>query len=406
MLKRWLTRLEPVHKADTREELDAVYRFRYTIYVEEFGRELGAPDHERQRLSDPEDEKESSTILYTGRPDAITGTVRLRHWRPGTVPEYERRELSMDLFPDLDQRSVGEIGRFMIRRSMRGKLILAAFSGFTYDYLAGEQELDLVFCYCAPGLVRYYRRLGGRPFGGRVVPTPDGMMVPLVSVLSDYGYYKRHGSPGAPLVRHHFGPGKRPPLDLAPYRHLFESGTPTLELDAERVWGEVQDALLEEPAKTRTFFDALDPEVVKRLSAEGFIMDVPAGTLVTRKEHSEREMFVVIEGLFEALDGERRLQVLGKGELFGEIAFFRPGGRRSATVRAVADGRVVVVRAKSLEKLIDQDPRIAAQILLAIGGIMADRVAWLTSIATPVAEEEAIADDRLPPSGGTENTNR
>ncbi len=294
----------------------------------------------------------------------------------------------MDLFPDIEERSVAEIGRFMIRRSMRGKLILASFARFSYDYLAGEKEMDLVFCYCAPGLVRYYRRLGARPFGGRVVPTPDGMMVPLVGVISDYAYYKSTGSPNAPLVRRHFGPGKRKPLDLAPYRHLLETDSAALELDAERVWDEVQDALLEEPTRdSHNFFDTLDPEVVKYLSNEGFIMDVPAGTMVTRKDHSEREMFVVLEGLFEVFDGDKRLQAIGKGELFGEIAFFRPGGRRTATVRAASDGRLVVVRAKSLEKLIAGEPRIAAQVLLAIGSIMADRVAWLMSIAAPAADE-------------------
>ncbi len=42
MLKSLLSRLQPVHQAVTREEREAVYRFRYRVYVEEFGRELGA----------------------------------------------------------------------------------------------------------------------------------------------------------------------------------------------------------------------------------------------------------------------------------------------------------------------------------------------------------------------------
>ena len=182
-------------------------------------------------------------------------------------------------------------------------------------------------------------------------------------------------------MRRHFGPGKRPPIDLAPYRELFEAGTSNLQLDAERVWDEVQDALLDEPAPSPSFFDALEPRIAQRLSKEGFIMDVAAGTLVTRKDFGEREMFVILEGLFEAVDGDRQLQVLGKGELFGELAFFRPGGRRTATVRAISDGRLVVIRAKTLEKLMREDPRVASQVLLAVGRIMADRVAWLMSIA-------------------------
>ncbi len=36
MLKQLLSRLEPVHRAETREQREAVYRFRYRVYVEEF----------------------------------------------------------------------------------------------------------------------------------------------------------------------------------------------------------------------------------------------------------------------------------------------------------------------------------------------------------------------------------
>ncbi len=110
---------------------------------------------------------------------------------------------------------------------------------------------------------------------------------------------------------------------------------------------------------------------------------------ITRQDLVEREMFVVLDGLFEAFDGDRRLQVLGQGELFGEVAFFRRDQQRTATVRAACDGRLLLVRAKSLERLIDEKPRIAAQILLALGSVMADRIASLVSIAVPQAEEEA-----------------
>ncbi len=209
MLTQWLTKLEPIHVARTTEELEAVYRFRYTIYHEEYGRQLGVVDHERRWVYDPEDVASYTTILYSGSAGDMTGTVRLRHWRPGEVPEYDMREMSMDLIPGFTERHIAEIGRFMIRKSLRGRLLLASFARAAYDLLCGEQQTELAFCYCAPGLVHYYRKLGARPFGGRLVHTPDGMMVPLVSVVSDYDYYKRSGSPLAPLVRRHYNDNER-----------------------------------------------------------------------------------------------------------------------------------------------------------------------------------------------------
>ena len=41
MLERWISKLEPIHIAEMREEQEAVYRFRYDIYYKEFGRLLG-----------------------------------------------------------------------------------------------------------------------------------------------------------------------------------------------------------------------------------------------------------------------------------------------------------------------------------------------------------------------------
>lgn len=374
MLTQWLTKLEPIHVATTREELDAVYRFRYTIYYEEYGRQIGNPDHERRFVTDPHDEADFSTILYSGTPEDITGTVRLRHWRPGEVPEHELHEMSMDMLPGIEQRHTSEIGRFMIRRSLRGRLLLASFARESYDLLCGKHESELSFCYCAPGLINYYRKLGARPFGGRLVHTPDGMMVPLVSVLSDYEYYKRNGSPLAPLVKRHFGRGKRAVIDLAPYRDLFESDSGSLELDSEKIWDELQEAVTEEDHEA-PFLESLPEPLMRKLTQKGFIINVDAGALVLREGYGEEEMYLILDGVFEAAAGERRLALMGKGELFGEIAFFVPGHRRTASVKAVTEGRVLALRGRTLRQLIDAEPAAAAQLLLRIGGVMAQRLA-------------------------------
>jgi CRP-like cAMP-binding protein len=379
MLKQWLTKLEPVHRVTSREELEAVFRFRYTVYYEEYGRSLGLVDHENKWVWDEEDESEFTSILYTGSLEDMTGTVRVRHWPPGQVNEHVKHELSMDVLPDIEHRHTGEIGRFMIRKSLRGRLLLAAFARETYDLLAGEKGTELVFCYCAPGLVHYYRKLGARPFGGRLVPTPDGAMVPLVSIISDHDYYKKAGSPLAPLVRRHFGRGKREPIDPEPYLHLFESEAQPVEVDPEQVWDALQSAVVEEGEDSSSFADSLPEPILKKLTQRGFIINVTAGTLVTRQDYGEEEMFLILDGVFEARDGERLLRLMEIGELFGELAFFLPGHRRTASVYAVSDGRLLALRGKTLRDLIDSDPKAAAHVLLRIGRVMAERMATDTA---------------------------
>src|ERR1700677_2584733 len=82
--------LEPVHIVQTAEERQAVFAFRYTVYATELGRKLGNADHGSQVLHDEEDDKPYTTLLYT-KDDAgrLTGTIRVRHWEPGQVPEKD-----------------------------------------------------------------------------------------------------------------------------------------------------------------------------------------------------------------------------------------------------------------------------------------------------------------------------
>ena len=391
MLIKWLSNLHPVHIAKTAEEREAVYRFRYTIYFEELGRQLGDPDHERKRIWDPEDDRDTTTILYTGSLDDVTGTVRLRHWPPGAIPDHVKHEMSMDLVPGIEKRHTAEIGRFMIRKSNRGKLLLASFSATVFDLLANEHKTDITFCYCAPTLVPYYRKLGARPFGARLVETPDDIMVPLMSIMSDYAYFKRVGSPLAPLVKKHFGRGKRKPLNPEAYRHLFEAESEPVEADPAKIWDELQDAVVDSPPDSGAFLDNLPPQVVKQLTKRGFIIDIPAGKMIARKGLSAQEMFYILDGLFEVTDGGQRLALLGQGELFGELAFFSSAQRRTATVTSITEGRVLVMHAQTLRDLIKSDPSTAAHVLLQLGAVMADRIDRMTR--QRVGDESSQADD-------------
>lgn len=373
MLKQWLSRLEPVHRAETREEREAIYRFRYRVYFEEFGRELGSPDHERQWVRDVDDEKPTSTLLYTGSIHNVTGTVRLRHWRAGEVPDHDVHELSMDRFPDVAERNTGEIGRLMVRRRVRGKMIIASLLRASYELFAGEQETDLVFCYCSPGLVSYYQQLAMRPFGGRLVNAPDGMMVPLVAVLCDRDYYRRNRSLLAPLVSRYFGPGKRRPLDLTPYRPLFAPGRTGVEFEPDRVWRGVAGTLLH-PSAPKSLLTSLPESSVEPLVRQGQILDVDAGTLITRKGFSERELYLILGGRFEVVDESRSLREMGEGELFGECGFLRPGGRRTASVVARSTGRVLVLRGRDVERLMRREPTFGAQLNELLTALMAERL--------------------------------
>ena len=378
MFARLFMKLKSVQLATTQAERDAVYRFRYRIYVTELQREIGGVQHDRKMVCDAEDDKPYTFHFFAGSIHDIEGVVRVRVWGPGEMPQEMQHKLSMPLFgPAQGRLRTSEIGRFMIDPKRRGALVLPSMARAVYEFLANEQRADLSFCYCRPGLVNYYRRLGARPYGAALVDEPEGMEVPLVSVLSDYAYYRRVKSPMAHWVKKYFGQGKRPPVDVSDFQHLFDDQSQKLVTDSQAVWREMSDALRERDHATCTFLDGLPENTMRQLMANGFIMDVPEGQLITREGHIESELYIILSGAVEVVHSGRMVARLGSGEVFGEMAFFRDEGKRWASVRALRPCRIVTLRRKWMDDLGESNPQGARAILFNLAKVMAERAARL-----------------------------
>jgi Cyclic nucleotide-binding domain/Acetyltransferase (GNAT) domain len=377
MTKSKLPLLEQVHFATTREELDAIYRFRYNIFATELGREIGGIDHETRTMRDEDDEKDFAIHLYVGEPDQILGSLRLCVWDPGCIPEGHYKTLSLELFPGIDKLPIAEGGRLWINRDMRGRMVLPSLMQESYKMLAGQKKVDLLFGYCRPGLVHHYRKLGSRPYVGRLVSSPEGMLVPMLTVLSDKAYFEKVGSPAAQLVDKYFGHGKIDPVDPSQYENVFDNDLHPVDTNPEKVWEKLQDVFVHEQSKGRVafFLESLPRHTLKELSNKGFIITIPSGSLVTKKGHVEKEMYFILDGTFEVFSDQRVIRIMDKGDLFGEVAFFRESGRRSASVRAISDGRLLVLRRHLMQELSKEDPETAYIILFNLGRILSERLA-------------------------------
>jgi Cyclic nucleotide-binding domain/Acetyltransferase (GNAT) domain len=365
--------IEPVYVAETGAEREAVFSFRYSVYAEELGRKLGNADHGRRRVHDEEDDKPYTILLYTDDgAGQLTGTVRLRRWEPGQVPSKDWETFSMDRFDGLREMSTSEIGRLMIEPGHRGQLGLVSMICAVYQLYAGELPADAAFINCAAGLVRHYRLLGFRTYAGRLVPTADGIEVPLVQIPSDRAYLEQVGSFVTPFADVFYGPGKRPAVDVGRWARLLDADSAPVRFDSAAVWERVS-RLRQADGDRRSMLEALSDDTVRKLSDKGFLMDVAAGQLLTEKGLTQREIFVILDGVFEVHDGDRRISVLGPGEVIGEIGFFGTSGRRTASVTAASDGQVMALRRHFVDELMRSDPACAAEILFGLARVLADR---------------------------------
>ena len=152
----------------------------------------------------------------------------------------------------------------------------------------------------------------------------------------------------------------------------------------------LSDKVLPSELRAIGLFGALSDEVLAHLAANLRVATPDAGTMVFREGDSARDMYVLINGEMEVLkrshEGiDARVALLGPGDWFGEMSILdvQP---RSATVRALAPSRLLLLTSADLDALYRYDLKSYAIIVLNLArelsrrlrvadGILADFIA-------------------------------
>jgi predicted acylesterase/phospholipase RssA/CRP-like cAMP-binding protein len=138
-------------------------------------------------------------------------------------------------------------------------------------------------------------------------------------------------------------------------------------------------------------FAALDENIRLELAVELEPVNVAAGEMIFRQGDAGDGLFLVVSGRLRvsvAADGpERALYDIGRGAIVGEMALLtdRP---RAATVQAVRDSDLLLLRVSSFRSLLERSPALVSGVIR----LLADRL---------LAVDRLLAEDRpLAPSPG------
>ena len=99
-------------------------------------------------------------------------------------------------------------------------------------------------------------------------------------------------------------------------------------------------------------------------------IDLHEGTEMTREGAAGREFFVLLDGTADVKKNRRRVNTLGPGDFFGEIALVSREPR-TATVIATSPVRALVITDRSFRRLLDDAPQVQTKVMEA----MAQRLA-------------------------------
>jgi CRP-like cAMP-binding protein len=99
-------------------------------------------------------------------------------------------------------------------------------------------------------------------------------------------------------------------------------------------------------------------------------IDLSEGKEMTREGAPGREFFVLLEGTADVEKNSRKVNTLGPGDFFGEIALVSREPR-TATVIASSPIRALVITDRSFRRLLDDAPQVKTRVMEA----MAQRLA-------------------------------
>lgn len=328
----------------SRDEREAVERFRYEVYVRELGRYRATADHEHQRLADPEDDH--SWILFAAVDGEVVGTTRVTWGGVGFSPrQIEQHQLAPFLAEIPAARMcVGE--RTMIAARWRGSDLFPALTA-PCERLTLDHDVRVVFGACEPHLISFYADYQ-RPFGTRNInSTETGFLVPLVSF------------PQEPEALLEFGVDGRLPTCV---RAVLEgSGT---------VFGPMfagddayERAVLDTISDLATsIFDGLTSDEVVRCLQRSNVITCHAGDRLLKTGGSARNAFVVLEGELTVSRDGLEVGRVRSGEIVGEMAALL-AQPRGFDVDVVDDStRVLSLSERTIALLAELAPTAAAKL--------------------------------------------
>jgi hypothetical protein len=354
-----------VGRADTDEDKEAVYRFRYSVYVEEMGRYQDTADHEGRRLVEPDDAR--SWIFYA-RDDTgeVVGTARLS-WGGNGFTERQIEEYSLRPFLDeLPPEYVALGERVMVRPDLRGTGLVEELLKCR-DETGAAHDVRVQFSACEPHLLSLYLGKGRRTYSKKNINTPEaGYLIPLVTF------------PQGPDALRGVGDGVGPD-ELPPSIEQIVSGgggavMSPLMTGADDYAAHLRAAMHEIEGQDISAFHGFTDDEVERCLGHSNVIECANGDRVLKKGGVARNIFVVLDGTLEARDGDQVVGVIRAGEVFGEMAFLleRP---RTLDVYAASDGvRVLSLSESRIRTMVTEDPGVAAKLLFNISKMLCVRI--------------------------------
>lgn len=193
-----------IRLAESEDDLEAIYRFRYDIYVVEMQRKQRYADHAQRRIADPLDS--CGHVLGAWEDGALVGTLRTNFLRESDVGEYfDMYKLSAFSAETLPSVSIST--RLMISPTHRKSTLAIHLICTNFEFCVAE-GLSIDVMDCNAHLVPFFSKLGYQIHRDDLVHPEYGDVTVMYLQARDVRHLERIGSPFA-CVHHGLQTGNR-----------------------------------------------------------------------------------------------------------------------------------------------------------------------------------------------------
>jgi hypothetical protein len=345
--------------ANTPEQKQAIYAFRYKIYIQEMGKTITDVDHENKLLKDDRDDH--SVQFYLEDEDGIVACLRsfVSEEKPFTSEEID--DFALNLFSSFEKGSISLTGKLMIDPKKRNTSALGLLVINAYKY-GREKGVKFDFCNCAPSLVQLYEMLGYRRYKDNITDNDVGYRVPLVNVLEDIQHYEFIKSPfyryarvlpNNPTYSDWFAKNFKVKI-----RHIFRN-----LIDEEAIWKYFSNTIGDFGILLLEGFTEKEKET---LMALGTLIGVNKGNSITNIGNWGESLYLILAGKVEVFIHENNsdfsLGYLSRGQVFGLSAFVDTFELTNTV--AIKNTELLELSKFSYQKLSKKNPVLANKLML------------------------------------------
>lgn len=261
----------------------------------------------------------------------ITPALAAKH-EPESIAEYR-----LDLFDDALLAKMLIFTRLCILKEHRKTI--ASFVLFSKSFKAlGDEGFTAALLACEPNLFNMYRKLGARPIGRAHNSPSGGYRIPMISI-PDLAHLQSVGSPLAKVLRHIDPARVKPFTDWYAQREEIPLGIAPYEGDDDDV-----------PCH-RLLSSGLSDKGVEQLLSNAMVVSCEVGDVLVAERDGGKSIAFVKAGLVDVMVGDRKVAMLGPGEVFGEIAFTLDAARTARVSAAVPGTEVLLLSMSALQKI-------------------------------------------------------